>query len=325
MFSGNKSSVSYNFAKYSQRHAKGNQYWVGGTVHNGIQEYKGYAAAQGIGLPPTKLYILITNWASDGVTIMLHKRWSSYLPTETVQAFIDNYPASIVGGLNAVTNVVTRQIDIAIGYQIDAGQSFDTKHSDDVKNDIYHELTHSAHYNALGNIWYTNFVNAEASAVIAHPFGGQYAPYGDGTATYSPIIALGEGWAYHMGQFMADLRYGTKGSCQTTQDNGRSYGVSCDFDYSDHSHLDALEFFDPNLATDPFRWIPKGLDEDLIDANNETNPITDNVSGYYTNHLLFNAFSSSITTLQGYRSNLLSQNANNQATNVINLFAAYHY
>ena len=324
VYDGNKSTISYNLAKYPDRHAKGNQYWVGGTVHNGVQEYKDFAATEHIGLPPTKLYVLITNWSSSSVTPMLHKRWASYLPSESVQAFFANYPASIVGGLTAVTNVVTRQIDVSIGYQIDAGNSFDIRHSDDVKETVYHELTHAAHYNALGTSWYTNFVNAVWSATITSPFSTAQSPYGGGGASYSPIIALGESWAYHMGNAMADLRYGTVASCQLTQDHGIFYGNGCSLG-SGHPHLDALEFFNPNLSADPFHWIPKGLYQDLRDANNETNPVADIVSGYYTNQRMFTAFSSSITTLQGYRTNLLSQNSNTQATQVTSLFNQYHY
>ncbi len=40
---------------------------------------------------------------------------------------------------------------------------------------------------------------------------------------------------------------------------------------------------------------------------------------------MFTAFSSSITTLQNYRANLLSQNGNNQSTQVTALFNQYHY
>jgi len=67
VFSGNKSNITYNFAQYKDRKAKGNQYWVGGTVHNGLQEYKDFALAQGIGLPPANLSILITNWSDKGM------------------------------------------------------------------------------------------------------------------------------------------------------------------------------------------------------------------------------------------------------------------
>ena len=49
-----------------------------------------------------------------------------------------------------------------------------------------------------------------------------------------------------------------------------------------HMHIYVMEAFNPNLTADPFRWIPKGLMQDLMDVTNETNPpgvINDAVSG----------------------------------------------
>ena len=90
-----------------------------------------------------------------------------------------------------------------------------------------------------------------------------------------------------------------------------------------------LENFDPNFTGDPFHWIPKGLYEDLRDASNEQKItggyVNDNVSNYYTNKLLFNAFNSTIITLQGYKTNLLNLNGNNQMTQVNSLFTDYNY
>ncbi|MEO8822887.1 MAG: hypothetical protein ABI366_04870 [Ginsengibacter sp.] len=49
-----------------------------------------------------------------------------------------------------------------------------------------------------------------------------------------------------------------------------------------HTHIDVLENFNPNLTSDPFKWIPKGLFYDLFDPANEirptTGPVTDAVS-----------------------------------------------
>jgi hypothetical protein len=91
------------------------------------------------------------------------------------------------------------------------------------------------------------------------------------------------------------------------------------------SHLNLLEDFSPSRITDPFHWIPQGLFYDMIDARNENSPVVDQVSGYYTNQKLFNAFSSSITTLGAYKTNLLNQNGNNQSTQVTSLFSQYGY
>ena len=65
--------------------------------------------------------------------------------------------------------------------------------------------------------------------------------------------------------FWAEQRYGVLGSCQFEQKGGFSYCPGG----SVHPHIDVLEAFDPNLAADPFRWIPKGLMQDLMDVQAE--------------------------------------------------------
>ncbi len=121
--------------------------------------------------------------------------------------------------------------------------------------------------------------------------------------------------------FWAEQRYGVLGSCQFEQKGGFSYcrGGSV------HPHIDVLEAFDPNLAADPFRWIPKGLMQDLMDNTNETGtPVIDQVSGY-TNQQMYSAFQSNIYTLQDYRLKLLQTTSNSTSAFVTNLFAQYHY
>ena len=145
--------------------------------------------------------------------------------------------------------------------------------------------------------------------------------YKAGIVSCSPIIALGEAWGYHMGHFLADQRYGTTGSCQIEQTGGHSY---CNNGGTRNPHIEVLEFFDPNLPADPFRWIPKGLMEDLIDNTNEINPIVDNVNGF-TVQQLSNALQSDVTTVQQYRDRFIQQNPGNQTNAITNLFGQYHY
>jgi hypothetical protein len=193
-----------------------------------------------------------------------------------------------------------------------------------MKELFYHELTHAAHYQALGNNWYTTFVNAELFEIVSNLFSG-YKPYGDGSNSQSAIIALGEGWAYHIGHYFTDKRYTNSSSDWADQgigykNNDPIFGLS--------SHLNLLENFSPYRTGDPFYWIPTGLFYDMIDARNDnlfnTQAVSDQVSGY-TNQQFFNAFNSSITTLGSYSSNLLQQNGNNQSTQITSLFSQYGY
>ena len=94
-----------------------------------------------------------------------------------------------------------------------------------------------------------------------------------------------------------------------------------------HMHIYVLEAFNPNLGADPFRWIPKGLMQDLMDVTNETNPpgvINDAISGV-TISQLFAALQSDVTTVPQYRDRLILQNPGFSSTAIINLFGQYHY
>lgn len=329
VFSGNKSNIPYNFIKYNTSVAdKGNIYWAAATVSNSVLEYKDYALQQNIALPPNHLKIFITRYANgSGLTPMWNKRWFSGLPQEITITFFASLIFLPAGGVSAYAVVLKHEVDMAVSYR-GPTSDYTSMFSDNLKTTAYHELTHAAQYAALGNNWYSNFVDAEISETINHfIFNTEFLPYGNGTnANKSPVIALGESWAYHIGQFFADMQYGNSSTCSGEQ----AICYNNNFIQNLSSHLVSLENFDPNLSTYPFKWIPKGLFYDLIDARNDLTAIpsflniNDQVAGY-TNQQFFNAFSSSITTLGAYRQNLLQQNPNNQTVQLTNLFQQYGY
>ncbi len=320
VFSSNKNNITHNFDKINTTvAAKGNRFWAGATVHNSVQEYRDFAVQENIGLPPTHLKIFITRWAhGSGMTPMWNKRWFSGLPQEVAFTFFVGQVYLPAAGVSAFLTVLKHEVDMGISYR-GPTDDYTSFFSDDLKTTTYHELTHSAHYAALGNGWYSQFVDAEVNEVINTIFDSNNSPYGNGSNTFdSPIIALGENWAYHMGQFLADRQYGATSHEAheqfTNYHNGDIAGLNC--------HLITLENYDPHLPNYPFDWIPKGLYYDMMDNRNENNPVVDQVAGY-TNQQFFNAFSSSITSLGAYRQNL--PNINNQAIQVTNLFQQYGY
>lgn len=306
----NKSNIGYIFPLFTDPGSKGNKYWAGATSHNAVQDYREYAVQEGIGQPPTGIKIILTRLVSGAATPMWAKRTINLLPEEFVKQFLIAPLGLVVGGLNALVLVLKHQIDIAVSYQ--------NATSDRLKETIFHELTHAAHYEALGNSWYNSFIDAEVSEII-YNFGGTYAPYGQSTGAGAGIIALGESWAYYMGHYLADKQYGLSSSPASDQftysNNTPINGLS--------SHINLLENWDPIHPTDPFKWISQGLFHDLKDSRNEDSPVVDRVSGY-TNQQMFNAFQSDIYTLQDYRIKLIQQN-NSQTSEIINLFNQYGY
>lgn len=196
--------------------------------------------------------------------------------------------------------------------------------SDRIKETTYHELTHAVHYSALGNTWYTSLVNAEE---YENEFGlSGYKPYGDGVnTTYSPIIALGEAWGFHMGHFLEDQRYGVNSSCS---DEGQTLYCPVYPTNPHHTHIEVLENFNPYFTSDPIHWIPIGLMEDLIDNTPTETWVNDQVSGF-TIAQIFNAYQNNVTTVQQYKTTLINQNptlpGGTTITQLNNLFSSYNY
>jgi hypothetical protein len=216
-------------------------------------------------------------------------------------------------------NAALRGMDMTLGYNTVAQWN-----SDKVKQLMFHELSHASHYSRVGQSWWNSFVYSEAYAIFANGINSPNSPYGTGNdGLISDYISLGESWAEHLGRTIADRGYGLNSTGFTGQrsvfytNNDPVPGLS--------SHLNYLEDFDPNNINNPFRWIPDGIYYDLFDTRNETTfPLIDGVSGF-TNQQMFNALQSDIKSLPDFRNRLLQQNANNQATQVTNLFAQYHY
>ena len=314
LYTNNKSNVLHTFNIFGSLGSKGNRFWVAATAHNAVQEYRDFAAIEGIGLPSTGIKIIVTNWVDSGggAAPMWSKRQLSDFPAAFIKIYLVSFPSIIVAGLFMLEEVLRKQIDIAISYK-------DTM-SDKVKENVYHELSHCAHYQKLGNSWYGPFVQAEISSMQTS-LGTDNSPYGKKTDADAGIIALGEGWAYYMGRHLTDRRYGSV--CSRIDNEQGSYFNNNPLPMS--SQLNALEGFNPLRTTDPFYWIPQGLFYDLRDPRNDLGfPLIDEVSNY-TNQQMFSALSSSTTSLPTYKTNLLTLNNNNQSTQVTSLFFRYGY
>lgn len=86
---------------------------------------------------------------------------------------------------------------------------------------------------------------------------------------------------------------------------------------------------DDNISVEQFNgnfsrgWIPWGMLHDLTDVGEPAiTLVNDQASGYSINGL-YRGFGSSVTTVQGLRAAILSNNNNNQATQVNTLVTSY--
>jgi hypothetical protein len=327
IYSGDKSNINYTFFQSGSINSKGNRFWAAATTQNIVQEHKDYATQFGFSAAPDHLNIYLSNLASThglASTPLFHKRYLTDMPASFFNTFLVA-TAVPIGKFFAIFARVN--VDMAIDYNVNLSDF----QSDWIKETIYHEMSHASHFSQVGTGWYSQFINAELAEIVKHPSPtDQFNPYGDGYSSNSPIIALGEGWAYHMGHFLADQRYGIKASC-TYEGQQYKYCPNVSANPAPHPHIDVLEFFVPNYTPDPFHWIPKGLMEDLIDNTTEppSTGVNDQVSGF-TIAQIFSALQSDVTTVQQYKARLILQNPNttnnpNLSTQITNLFASYNY
>ena len=330
VYSADKSNIPFNFGiSPNSTSARGNGFWTAATTLNALQEYRDYCVTYGVSAPPMGLNIYITNWgAFEGIasTPLFGKRFWKDAPASfanTYLVYASTIAVPLVGWYVSFFATISRtRLDMAIDYHRGIMSAFT---SDFIKETLYHELSHASHYTKVGTGWYSNFVNAELAQIAAHPgVNDPYNPYGISTSSNAPLIALGEGWAYHIGHFLADQRYGTSGSNQTEQ-TGNTFFTGG----GAHPHINVIEGFNPNLTADPFRWIPKGLMQDLMDNTPGEFVVNDPVTGF-TISQIFNALQSDVTTVQQYRARLILQNPNstanpNLSTQITTLFTSYHY
>ncbi|MHA4845772.1 hypothetical protein ACX0G7_16480 [Flavitalea antarctica] len=324
-FRGNLNNVRYNVADNNDLRTSGAKMWAAATTHNAVQEYtSGYATSEGIGAPPGNLKMLVVPGNGAGSAPMFAKRYAGNIPDYFVRQFLlpinhNNAPAY----LSALATTLAFRLDVVIGYE--GSSSNLTKTNARMAELCYHELTHAAHYNKVGNNWYGNFVAAELDEIRLNIDNSALSPYGPGNTSNSPIIALGESWAYHIGHFLTQRKYGALSGQFVEQ--GITYANQSPFPGL-NSNFNLLEDFSSGRLNDQFRWIPQGIYYDLFDDTNDFDrpgrrvDLVDVVSSYSNAHF-FNALDDDIVDMPSYKNRLLNENGNRDASGVNIIFDFY--
>lgn len=328
-YKGDLTNIQYTFFRQEAVRTRGMQDWVGVTAFNKRMDYNGLAAIDGLLGSPVFLNLFITPYSGAASAPMFPHR--SPNNNELLEFFVDRYILKLPALTPYVVqvNAITKQIvDVLYGY----GRFLEDLDSDDLSEVIFHELSHTQHYNNVGNDWWRNFVVSELTETLNN-LGTQFDPYGQGNTANSPIIAVAESWAYHYGRILADRVYAGFSSAQFEQAfeyrNGTIWQFGSQVAITGlNAHVNLLEDFDPNRTFDPFFWIPQGIYYDMFDNRNDiqfNRVFLDDQVVNYTNEQFFNALDNDITTLQQYRQRLLLENGNNQAAGVTTIFQFYGY
>jgi hypothetical protein len=324
---GAMANIAFTFSKPGNTNAHDPElpYWVAATTHNSVVEFRQYATEFGIGQPPAKLKVMVSNWGegfrATGAAPMFNKCNGDLATLYAAFFLISPLRTPVVGGMAILISVLKNQVDIMIGYQPRGGDySCNNFNSSWLKSLTYHELGHAQHFAQAGCDFWKQYRNAIVNEMSKFNQ-ADYSPYGTGNdANNAPVIATGEMWGNHCQYIFTNRHYGNKSGLFTVLQNQvwvDVQGLKC--------YLNAIENFNPNKVSDIWRWIPQGLLYDLFDnINDNQNPIVDNVSGY-TIKQSFNALQPDVRSIPLFKSKLLQQNANSQFSQINALFNQYGY
>jgi hypothetical protein len=245
-----------------------------------------------------------------------HRTNTGTVPSEWIDFFLQ-HPLNAAGAdfVNVIQAALMPTVDITLGYN-----TLTQWRSDRVKALMYHELTHARHFNKVGQAWWNSLAYSEMSTIVRWQ-NTEFDPYGDGSdGTGSEYISVAESWAEHVARVMCDRQY----AMNSTEVRGFRRNYYNNNPLPGTSHINYLEDYSPN-DENPFRWIPEGIYNDLIDINNETGaPIVDDVTGY-TNLQIYNALDDDVTSMPQFRERLISENPSGQTAQARALFTQYHY
>ena len=266
-YSGDLRNINWTFTSSQMGNARSNRNWWAAQLMNAHVEFNENAAALSGGSIPYDMHILLTAWqyASGGGSTPMNRHRNAF---ELSDVFVRQFLAQPAGAYwgqvynNAYNaNGIIRRMDMTFGYNTMAAWQ-----SDKVKELMFHEFAHAAHFNKVGESWWNDFVYAESYETARFGINGANSPYGIGDDGFlSDYISLAESWAEHVGQTIADRIYGLNSTAVFRQ--GITY--TNNIIISGSSHINYLEDFSPFRTYDPFHWIPDGLYYDLIDDRND--------------------------------------------------------
>lgn len=277
--------------------------WRWSTVNNATVKYLDYCKQFGIGEPHDNLRIVANGNSGGGAAPMLRRTWGAvgFTTNSNLVSFLNK--AVIFVSLNKIW-LVARFVLPDIIIKANANQG-----TDGVFETTFHELAHASHFKKVGNGYWIKYINY----IIT------YGAYGDGHGKNAGLCALGEAWGFHLGYFLTIQEFGNNNRILTAT---------------------AFENFDPrekpnNTGSGRYNnannigwtgWIPGGIMSDLTDTNSDLirAGFRDNASGYNIKDI-YDALDSDIESPQAFRDRLLTENNNMDASDVRNLFGAYHW
>jgi len=172
--------------------------------------------------------------------------------------------------------------------------------SADIINTFYHEYAHATHYRQVGNGYWAAYI----ATIVGN--GG----YGSKTSSDAGRIAVAEAWGFYVGNTFTAQKYLAVGS-----------PLSISISLTNIANLENQIPGDNSWQ----QWIPFGLYHDMTDLGEPPITMVVDNANLYNMQQVFRGLQPSVTSVQGFRQEILNRNNNLQSTAVNQLVTSYRY
>ena len=251
-----------------------------------------------------------------GMNVWISSDWLSSASAPMVRAIIHD-PITLLNVLNFLLSpspasklTILRKLltnwlpDVTLQLR-DATTGF-TRNADNLSNTFFHEFGHSQHYSQVGNLYW-------AQEII---YTVDNDGYGNKTTSGSGRAAVVESWGFFIGNTFNRTKYAAVGTALSNEVSNRE-GRALENQSRDDTTPYAFN------GTNSRGWIPAGMLHDCTDVGEPAGTGINDLASGYSISMLFRGYSSSATTVQTLRANILSSNGNAQAAQVNDLVTSY--
>ena len=277
---------------------------------NTVADLNQYCATNAINTIPNNINLWVTtsNWFRSSTAPMLNKLTDPLQTKALLTTFIvpPLTPGSIAKKAFAVLLNYAPDVAITINNNITNGPA---REAADIIGVTFHELAHAVHYNKVGRNYWLPII-----PTYVGNFASTGTAYGNKTGSGAGLVAVTESWGFFIGPTFTATKYAASNATVIVNFQ-RNF-----LEFQRRDDAVSIVGFNGSFSRG---WIPWGMLHDMTDIGEPAGTlITDQVSGYSIN-AIYRGFGTSATTVQSLRSAILSNNSNNQATQINTLVTSY--
>ncbi len=292
-------NINVGFAYNASANTNAAMQWVAATFMNNNWEMRANCQAANIPAPPLNLNVWLSSAiTSEAAAPMLRRISNSSFFVIGVNKFLGNY--STIGAIYQIVHSILP--DITLWYGRDQGAPLA---SFQLNNAFFHEQAHAVHYAQVGNNYWAQYIG-----YIVDLDG-----YGNKTTNGAGRIAISEAWGFFIGNTFNAAKYTPLNNTIAQSERDQ---------LENQIPVDNISFQFSTASSSG--WIVFGLFHDMTDnaENSGFTGVTDNVNAYNIQRI-FGGLQTGVTTVQGFKNEVLNRNNNLQATQLNQLVTDYRY